>query len=305
MPKIESLTPEQEAQLSVYRDKWLAIGLDTALANREPAEQALLKAYASANLAAPEFVWAQSPSEALKLAQDRGLGKPSENVSGFVFGNQEASWLGFYEFFREVCGLVEETEPVAGLIEYAKHAGWFLPFEGVCFICERPETIQRDEQGRLHNPDGPAVKYRDGWGLYAVHGVRLPADIIENPDSITVKRIDSENNAEIRRVMLERFGTPRYIQESGAKEIAKDDWGKLYRVELAGDEPLVMAEVLNSTPEPDGSIKVYWLRVHPELRPLLDNGEFGPAQKPTTLNAIASTFGLTGEEYAGNLLAQT
>jgi hypothetical protein len=43
--------------------------------------------------------------------------------------------------------------------------------------------------------------------------------------------------------------------------------------------------------------------VHPELRPLLDddeygNPQFGEPQELTVRNAIASQFGLRGEEYA-------
>ena len=45
-----------------------------------------------------------------------------------------------------------------------------------------------------------------------------------------------------------------------------------------------MVEVLNSTAEPDGSWKTYWLRVPPTMR--------------TPREAIAWTFGMTKEEYA-------
>lgn len=59
-----------------------------------------------------------------------------------------------------------------------------------------------------------------------------------------------------------------------------------------------MVGVANSTPEPDGSHKSYFLRVHPECRPMLANGAFGAAQALTARNAVASTFGLRGPEYA-------
>lgn len=59
-----------------------------------------------------------------------------------------------------------------------------------------------------------------------------------------------------------------------------------------------MVKVVNSTPESDSSYKDYFHRVHPELRPLLDdNRSYGSPQKPTALNAIASLWGLTGEQY--------
>jgi hypothetical protein len=45
-----------------------------------------------------------------------------------------------------------------------------------------------------------------------------------------------------------------------------------------------MVEVINATPEPDGSRKRYWLRVPPYMR--------------TAREAVAWTFGLSGKEYA-------
>ena len=71
------------------------------------------------------------------------------------------------------------------------------------------------------------------------------------------------------------------------------------------DEPLVMVKVMNSTPEPDGSFKPYFLRVHPELRPLLQDNQVGEPQYMSGRNAVASTFGLRGEEYERRLVEQT
>jgi len=57
-----------------------------------------------------------------------------------------------------------------------------------------------------------------------------------------------------------------------------------------------MIEVVNHTPEPDGSYKHHFLRVDPHLRPILADGSFGPPQSPTARNVVASTFGLSGVE---------
>ena len=94
--------------------------------------------------------------------------------------------------------------------------------------------------------------------------MRVSQAIIESPESITVQQIESESNAEIRRVLIERFGMDRYLIESGATEVSRDDWGVLYKKEIQDDEPLVMVKVVNSTAEPDGSFKDYFLRVPPE-----------------------------------------
>jgi hypothetical protein len=61
MPKINALTPEQEALLPVYRDRWRAIGLQTGPADRPRAEAAVQWIYAQAGLSAPRIVWCGSP----------------------------------------------------------------------------------------------------------------------------------------------------------------------------------------------------------------------------------------------------
>ena len=275
-----------------------------------------------------------------------------DSVGASAYGQHDASWLGFYEFFRIVCGLTDQTEKLTGLIEQAKSAGWFLPHANICWVSERHNILARDERGSLHSVSGPACAYPDGWSIYAVHGVRVPADIIEDRPSITIARIDAEQNSEIRRVMMELYGYDRYILDSGSEPIHADDYGTLYRKSVKDDEDIVMVSVINSTPEghyeetgeygltsidaedrddddiltvegrvlskatrfvPDldesGKIvkKIYWLRCHPELRPL-PPGDWDAdrkrvyldKQKPqmmTAHNAIASTFGLRGEQY--------
>lgn len=171
------------------------------------------------------------------------------------------------------------------------------PLKGAVVLTERPAALHRDDEGRLHNDVGPAVGYRDGWGVWAIHGVRLTQQIVETPSTLTVEEIRGEQNVEVRRVMLERFGYDRYIRESGARLVHEDEWGKLWRTSIPDDEDLVVVEVVNSSPEPDGGYRNYMLRVDPELRPLLRDGSSGAVQKPTARNAVASTFGHRGEEY--------
>lgn len=197
------------------------------------------------------------------------------------YGQHDAPWLAFHAYFREVCGLVAQTDPLNGLMEICKSAGWFLPHEKICWISERHNSLFLDESGRLNNLSGPALSYPDGFSIYAVHGVRVPAAVIEQP--ITLAQIDAETNAEVRRVMIERYGQDRYIQDSGAKLIHSDGYGDLYRKEVRDDEPIVMVRVVNSTPEPDGRCKDYWLRVPPHIE--------------TAEAAVAWTFGLEPPEY--------
>jgi hypothetical protein len=223
-----------------------------------------------------------------------------------IFGPHEADWLAVNRYFHDVLDLTSQTATLSGLWELAQSAGWALPHENICWVSERHNVLALDDRDRLHSLTGPACAYPDGWEIFAVHGVRVPAYVIEKPHEISVERINAERNAEVRRVMIERYrhgeevsGAAAFIRDAGAARVDHDErHGTLWHRNVEDDEPLVMVEVINSTREPDGSFKRYWLRVHPELRPLLEDNAFGPAQALTARNAVASTFGLLGEQYA-------
>ena len=211
-------------------------------------------------------------------------------------GNQWSGWAAFLSFFRHVAQLPIDYSKW----EYAEtlaEAGPRIMHADFCMISERPELLLVDDQNRPHCATGPFCRWRDGSALYSYHGVRIPMWIIEERDTLTAQMAIAEENAEVRRVMIELMGHEKFLETAKAKPVHKDSFGQLFRIDQPNDEPMMLVKVRNSTPEPDGSVKDYVLRVHPELRPMLDDG-FGELQELTARNAIASTFGLRGEEYA-------
>lgn len=152
------------------------------------------------------------------------------------------------------------------------HGGFRLVHEEFCMVSDFPKTLCVDDQHRPHCDDGPSHEWRDGWKLWHVHGVRVTEQIVLHPHTLSVQQIQQEQNAEVRRVMIERFGQERFIRESGASLIDEAPSthpvvglrsARLYRKDLSGDEPIVMLDMLNSTPEPDGSTKRYMIRIDP------------------------------------------
>ncbi len=149
-----------------------------------------------------------------------------DSVWDSVWGQHEAYWLAFYAYFREVCGIEEETKQLDGLLALSKSAGWALPYRDICFVSERHTTLLRDERGRLHAEDGPAVRYPDGWAVWAWHGVRVPQEVIEQPETLSVTAALGEPNTEVRRVMLTRIGADRLSAELPAGVIDSDVDGR-------------------------------------------------------------------------------
>ena len=228
-------------------------------------------------------VWASVRASVWDSVWDSVEDSVGDSVGDSVYGQHEAGWLSFYSYFREVCGLTTQTDSLRGLTSQAQAAGWFLPHAKICWVSERHNILRQDERGRLHDLSEPACAYPDGWAIYAVHGVRVPGWIIETPSEITPTKIDAEKNAEIRRVMMTKFGEAKYLEQSGAVEVSRDLRGVLYRKDIVGDEPLVMVRVENSTPETDGSAKPFWLRVPPGCK--------------TAAEAVAWTFGVETHKY--------
>jgi hypothetical protein len=217
-------------------------------------------------------------------------------------------WGGAWtSFFREVCDLElpgdlwDHARAYEGTIE---SACWWWPHTHFVMVCNRPQEIHREQVApkgwsshRLHREDGPAVRFADGWSMWAIHGVRVTEQIVMAPETLTVEQIDAEQNAEVKRVMLERFGFDRWVRDKGARERGRDTdsigkerilWEAPGETE---DEPLVVVQVTNSTPEPDGEHKSYWLRVPPETR--------------TPAEAVAWTWGVDPATYERELVAET
>lgn len=197
------------------------------------------------------------------------------------YGLHDSSWLSYYDFVRRLG--IGGTEPLQGLLNLAKTTGWIWPYENFCIMTERPLELVRDNRFRIHAEDKMCMRFGDNWGLYAWHGVLVPPYVILLPEPLTFDLIESEVNAEVRRVLIERFGLENYLREGKVLKLHQDKAGILYRMNLESDEPILVVRVQNSTPEPDGSIKEYFLRVPPNM--------------VRAKQAVAWTFGLTEEEY--------
>lgn len=274
MKKIDKLTPEQEALMEVYRDKWLKIGLCTEPANRPLAEEGMRLAYKCAGLEPPkQILWADSPLAGMKLQSHVANGEDAPIEPYWCgYGQHSAGWLAFYDYFDNI-GL-EGMEPIRGLVQVAQNAGWWWVFDEVAIISERMSSLHRDDQNRLHNTSGPAITYPDGWSLYFYHGIRVPEWLIMEPHLVTADKIKTEDNAELRRVMIAILGLDKWIIQGGFKAKHTDKRGELY----ADDEGRQVVKVICSTKG-----ESYFLPVPPEME--------------TAEQAVAWTFNKTPGEY--------
>lgn len=331
--KITELTPSEQEAHDAYHAECLEYGRSTKPADRPRAEAAITKLYHYLGKPSPRIIWVDSPLAGQQLqvvmrmeqagevptTEDElsaAIKKHSTNIVWPWFG-QYASWFAYLGFHHQhIEGFsyaAEDWDKLSCWLDIFKSCGLWWSFDGLAIVSERPVQLHVDDRGRLHNDSGAAMLFRDNFALYQIHGVTVPADVVENPASITVERILGEENAEVRRVMIDKYGVARFARDADATTLDDNPtWGRLISIPLGDDEPLVMVDVLNNTCEtcqgstgeatasaPAGVIrcvcdeserKPYLLRVPPSTR--------------STLEGLAWMAGVTADEYAREVAAQ-
>ena len=141
----------------------------------------------------------------------------------------------------------------------------------------------RDEKNFLHNTKGSAVEWEDGYKNYFYHGARIDGWIIETPEKISAEIVLKEENAEVRRCMMEVMGYQKFINQANPKilDTDKDSSGmarQLFKIDLKDDEPLIIVEV--NCPSTNHK---YLLRVPPAIK--------------SCSEAVAWTFGMEIKNY--------
>lgn len=254
--RIESLTPEQEVKLIETRDRWLKHGLCTDPAKRELVENAANKIRVSEGHTAAPSKWFDGVPTAelyinlkltLKLSDEecekhdadfrkfeRPIGSnllttlklylepfvPNiEDVqlhSSFC-GALESYWIAYYTFPHEEIRPMHTDEQVEklGWWKDTTEGGYWWPFDTVNVFSERPLAIHK-EQNRLHNEDGPAIEFRDGWKHWVIGGVTVDEQIVMRPETQTLAQIKGEDNAEVKRIRIERYGWDKYLKAVNA-----------------------------------------------------------------------------------------
>jgi len=134
----------------------------------------------------------------------------------------------------------------------------------------------------LVHPEHRAIAILPGW--YEVHrqreyqpgtpqpgcvpAARWPRSLVRlsfryYPGHVDLAQVRAEPDPMLRRVLIQRYGPKRIMLPPLASIVGEDACGRLWCFADFDGENLTMVEVINSTPEPDGGHRVYWLRVPP------------------------------------------
>jgi hypothetical protein len=269
--KITKMTAEQEAYLPIYRAEWIRNGEDTTQSAPEVLRRAILELYAATDLREPKVIVMDSPFGCLvarALMKNANLGDNlganlrdnlwdnlRDNLganlwdnlganlwdNASLWGHHDVGWLAFYDFPLSLGHQYPDnlSRRLAATVSQARLCGWLYAYDGIAFVSQKQCELHRDEQGRLHSADRPAMAFADGYGFHAWHGIRVPSWCIDDRSKITKETILAEGNTEIRRAMCEIIGWPRALEMLGGKTIHADEClglpRKLIELDLKGE----------------------------------------------------------------------
>jgi hypothetical protein len=171
-----------------------------------------------------DSVWDGVRSTVQDAVQDAVQIAAYNAVWNTVYGSHEACWLCRYDFYREVLGLVKETDKLTGLFELAKSCGWIIPCEKVCYASERHNILNLDNKGKLHCETGPVVVYPDGWSVFVDHGVVVPEKVVMDPGGFTFQELKKLKVRKVK-IVLKKLGMEKFLSIPGT---TSDTWTDLF-----------------------------------------------------------------------------
>ena len=279
MSKIEKLTDAQVAQLSVYRELSLKVGLLTERVDFAKARNGLKNLLGQHNITMPEIIHeANGPTEAFKVFKNYNPKSTwSDFTSNMIFGNHDSYFLYFYKYFNDVVGL--DLSIINNFVNFADVCGWCYIDEKMAILIDRPNVIKFDDRNLAHCENGPAISYCDGTKVYMWHGVRVQKNWIVDR-TLTAKEALLVPNVELRRAACEILGWVNILDELESVEIDVDpdpEIGTLLEVNIPEIGKEKFLKVLC------GTGRTFAIPVPPDMK--------------TALQSQAWTYNMTIEEF--------
>lgn len=169
-------------------------------------------------------------------------------------------WLDFCFSVLQIPGDLTIWEAWTSI---ATECGWIFADDDICLVCDRPRILSMDSENRLHAEGEPAMQFADGYSLYAYHGVIIPEKYgTVHPDRWQARWLLAEDNAEVRRVLIQGIGYARICQDLQA--VAMDSFAEYTLLRIDSDVDVEPIYLLKMTCPSTGYIHA--MRVPPDVR---------------------------------------
>src|SRR3990167_3834105 len=103
----------------------------------------------------------------------------------------------------------------------AKEGGFRYMHEEFCIVSDFPEVLKVDDQNRALNEHGPSHRWRDGFEIYHLHGVRFPKELclkiisreMDMSEILAIEDIDQR----VQAMKFAKNGLREFYQSEGGK----------------------------------------------------------------------------------------
>jgi uncharacterized protein DUF6745 len=169
-------------------------------------------------------------------------------------GNMWAALECYLTAARDVLGLKLASHAAYAYWEQAAINGgfrWMHP--KFCLVSDFPEVLRLDADNRPHAEFGPSHRWRDGWSIWHLNGVRVEQWMAEShPDDMDARRILQVENVDQRRELIRRMGMERIVSqlEPAVLDTERREVGGEYRllaVEMNHGEPWRFLQMVNQS----------------------------------------------------------
>jgi hypothetical protein len=216
----------QEVRQEVRRDVWEGVWQEVEQEVRQEVEQEV-------GQEVRQEVWQEVGREVRQEVWQEV--EQDKKIKFYQFGHYLSSWcydwFSFYDFFERI-GVIKNEK--FNKLREGVEAGIYetIQLKGICFVSTSPEYVRRNEEKKLHSDQSPAIRWSDGYEIYALDGVRLPKNLWTKIISkeMTLSEIMKIEISDQRTVALKY--NPQAIIKENAKLVHKDNRNnELYLVE--------------------------------------------------------------------------
>lgn len=240
MITLDQFTPEIQAKIPQYianATEGVFDGGRFQNFNYDNAKAAVDYIYEFCGYKAPKVMVAENPLEAhvmyYKLLDEQGIKYDKKKYIGmylFALNVYSDSYYSYYKFIKDEFKI--EVEGAASKLDefysLQKNSGVYsaIFLHDVCIVSKYPKKVHRDEENRLHNPDGLAVEWNatskeSEWKCYYIHGRNVPADFFEKVSSGNYSKDEfmKESNEELKGAAYEILGQAKFLEMMEAVKI--------------------------------------------------------------------------------------
>jgi hypothetical protein len=206
-------TPEEEALIPVYYQKYM--DQQTQQQPEEDIRQIINTIWKDMGFAEPTITILDSPKACKKAC-------PDFNKFDSYWGLWLVPYAATYDFAQQI-GINLDSDKLHKFLLWARCCPYILFDEHTVYVSRKPVEIHYNDAGQLHNESGMSCRFADNWGIWTINGVEVDEQIVMSPESQTIEQIRNEENEEVKRLRIERYGWNKYFNEINAKIIDERD----------------------------------------------------------------------------------